>query len=441
MITGGVNIAASTPKNLKLRVENNLSDEEAKIKVSFDRNKKITKVEGITSGGKKISFDKTSLIGQNANKLVNLLVKEVYKEGKSVDDVDRYKNFILIELEDDIDMDKGDFIKKLIVNTENITKNHGKKYNKNDDVKYLVGDYISIEKAEEIALRDSGYKKADVVFTEREFDYDDTRGLYEFEFHTGGIEYDYEIDGETGIIIKKNLDNKNYRKNIGKKPISLEEAEKLVLLDIKSSKDKLAHMKRKTDKDDGRKTYEFEFLLDGIEYKYKLDSLSGLIIKKEKNIKNIIKSKQKDYKYISVEKAEEIVLKDANLSLDKVVFKDRDFDYNNNRPVYEFEFIGDGLKYEYEIDAIDGSILKKEVDGKKTNSDKSPSKEGISMKEAEAIALKDAKASLDKVVFKDRDFDYDDNRPIYEFEFIFNGLEYQYEIDGLSGQIIEKEID
>ena len=62
--------------------------------------------------------------------------------------------------------------------------------------------YISAEEAKTAALSHAGLSATDVTRLRAEFDYDDGRAEYEVDFHVGGYEYDYEIDAETGRVIK-----------------------------------------------------------------------------------------------------------------------------------------------------------------------------------------------------------------------------------------------
>ena len=45
----------------------------------------------------------------------------------------------------------------------------------------------------------------DAVFTKAKLDYDDNRDVYDIEFYSGTIEYEYEISVYGGSIIKKML--------------------------------------------------------------------------------------------------------------------------------------------------------------------------------------------------------------------------------------------
>ena len=65
---------------------------------------------------------------------------------------------------------------------------------------------IGLEKAKEIALKHAGLKKSEVTKLKAERDRDDGIVKYEVEFEKGRMEYDYEINAETGKILKAEKD-------------------------------------------------------------------------------------------------------------------------------------------------------------------------------------------------------------------------------------------
>lgn len=52
------------------------------------------------------------------------------------------------------------------------------------------GNYISADRAKQIALNDAGVKEANAVFLQANLDWDDGRMKYEVEFYSGTTEYD-----------------------------------------------------------------------------------------------------------------------------------------------------------------------------------------------------------------------------------------------------------
>lgn len=62
--------------------------------------------------------------------------------------------------------------------------------------------HITPERAKDIALKHAGVTEKDVRGYESELDFDRGRELYEIDFSVGRTEYEYEIDAETGEVIR-----------------------------------------------------------------------------------------------------------------------------------------------------------------------------------------------------------------------------------------------
>ena len=67
-----------------------------------------------------------------------------------------------------------------------------------------------------------------------------------------------------------------------------------------------------------------------------------------------------DKAYIGSSKALEIAYSDANISADDAIASKVEMDYDDGLMVYEVEFYYNNLEYDYEIDAINGAIIKGE---------------------------------------------------------------------------------
>ena len=64
-----------------------------------------------------------------------------------------------------------------------------------------VAEGISEQEAKEIALNHAGFKESDVEFTRVNKEMDDGIWQYEIEFVAGEMEYDYDINAETGDVM------------------------------------------------------------------------------------------------------------------------------------------------------------------------------------------------------------------------------------------------
>ncbi|WP_161951308.1 PepSY domain-containing protein [Streptococcus suis] len=140
----------------------------------------------------------------------------------------------------------------------------------------------------------------------------------------------------------------------------------------------------------------------------------------------------------TIDSAKTIVLKDLGLKANQVRFKEVDFE----KGIYEIDVVANNVEYDYDIQASTGKILKKKsktLAPKKTTAQPTQPKKTtvsvtISMEQAKNIALKDAGLAANKVRFKEVDLE----KGVYEVDFVANNLEYDYDINGLTGKIIKK---
>ena len=125
-------------------------------------------------------------------------------------------------------------------------------------------------------------------------------------------------------------------------------------------------------------------------------------------------------------------------------------DYDEDAVVYEVEFLYGGLEYEYEIEAVTGAILKRDCEPEEDDDDdwsigqkEKPAKttQLIGKARAKEIVLAHRNLKESDVRFVKVELDEEDGRSVYEMEFLAGGIEYEYEIDASSGEIIKYEAD
>lgn len=68
------------------------------------------------------------------------------------------------------------------------------------------GASISADRAKQIALEHAGLSANSVPYIKAELDYEHGRLVYEIEFREGWMEYDYEIDANSGAVLKYEKD-------------------------------------------------------------------------------------------------------------------------------------------------------------------------------------------------------------------------------------------
>ena len=137
---------------------------------------------------------------------------------------------------------------------------------------------------------------------------------------------------------------------------------------------------------------------------------------------------------LSEEAAKSAALSHAGLNGADVTFTKVKLDQDDGQTHYELEFLCGGARYDYEVDAYTGSIWKSERVG-------SPELQTITAAQAESIALQHAGLSADQVVERKSELEEDDGVLHYQVEFKRSGVEYEYEIDAVSGAILKAEQD
>ena len=122
------------------------------------------------------------------------------EDGVKVYDVEFYKGNV--EYDYEIDAKTGKILEK-DTDIENYTI--PTKQTKNNNAKNTTNNaYIGVEKAKAIALKDAGLGSA--TFTKAKLDTDDGVKIYDIEFRSGNMGYDYEIDAKTGTILEKDAE-------------------------------------------------------------------------------------------------------------------------------------------------------------------------------------------------------------------------------------------
>lgn len=141
---------------------------------------------------------------------------------------------------------------------------------------------ISADKAKKIALGDAKLAEKDVTFVKVELEFEDNRLVYDVEFYSGNVEYDYDIDAVSGAIVSADKDIENYV--IPAQPsteakateISVEKAKQIALSHAGVSSARFT--KAKIDYENGVKVYEIEFKVGNMEYEYDINVLNGAIV-------------------------------------------------------------------------------------------------------------------------------------------------------------------
>lgn len=157
-----------------------------------------------------------------------------------------------------------------------------------------------------------------------------------------------------------------------------------------------------------------------------------------------------DKAYLGEEKAKETALSHANLSSDQITQYEIELDYENGMMVYEISFDCEGFEYDYDIDALTGTVLKNE---KKPDKDYNPPQNStantqpdssasyIGEAKAKEAALAHACVSPDSITGFQCKLDDEDGNMVYEIKFRCGAYEYEYDINASNGAILKHEKD
>mgnify|MGYP004653953611 CR=1 FL=1 len=269
--------------------------------------------------------------------------------------------------------------------------------------------FISLQRAKEIALNDAGITDPnDVIFTVEELNRSVDRSCWVLEFYTKKFQYSYKIDAETGDILFF-----DYHIDIAKaKEIALKDAE------VYSFAEKITFTVEEY-VGGGIKTPYFYFVFnnDTTQWTYRIDATLGTVI-----------DKSKAPLFITLQKAKEIALKDAEIeNSTAATFTMELLNRNSGRPCWALEFYTEKYQYSYKIDAKSGEIIY--------------NRRYLYIERAREIVLQDASLiGYGKIVFTVETLvDGGIKTPYYIFEFNDDKTQWLYRVDATNGLIIFKQ--
>ncbi len=328
---------------------------------------------------------------------------------------------------------------------------------------------ISQEKALAIAKKDAGVSNKEIFNLEVKLDKEDGIRVYEIEFDTTEMEYEYDIAVSDGKIVNRKSeqqDNLPPKATVTPKPatttpkptaptqtaeISQEEALAIAKKNAGVSNKEIFNLEIKLDKEDGIRVYEIEFDTTEMEYEYDIAVSDGRIINRQAEAKDHISanapvaSTSKPSTEITQDTALSSAAKDAGISESEIFNLKIKLDYDDGIHVYEIEFDAGIYEYQYKIAALDGTILEKEMEESDDLLSSGGKNQGaadkITREDALAIARADAGILDGELLDLEIELDDDDGIRYYNIEFCCDGCEYEYEIGTLDGKIWKIEHD
>ena len=273
--------------------------------------------------------------------------------------------------------------------------------------------YIGEAKAKEIALNHAGVDASKVSWIFAKQDYDHGRMEYDVEFLFGNKEYDYKIDASTGTILGFDYDIEWHM--AGSDTVSQSST------DIGAEKAKSIALKHA-----GLAASDTAFIYANLDYEI-MPSLVGseMCIRDRANTD------------IGAEKAKSIALEHAGVAAADTVFINVELDYDDGMRVYDVEFFSGNKEYDYKIDAASGAILGFDFDVEWYT---------VSSKASDYIGEAKAKQIVEQAagttgVYTEFKLEVDDGRVLYEGEMRSGWMEYEFEIDAVTGAILDWDAD
>ena len=141
---------------------------------------------------------------------------------------------------------------------------------------------------------------------------------------------------------------------------------------------------------------------------------------------------------ITEDDAKNAALAHAGLTADQVSFARAHQDWDDGRLVYDVEFYtSDYKEYDYEIDANSGEVLSYDYDAEYYDRPVAPTgtSAAITADQAREIALAEVPGASASDIWE-FEADRDDGRIEYEGKIVYDGMEYEFSIDGTSGAIL-----
>ncbi|MGB4985694.1 MAG: PepSY domain-containing protein, partial [Erysipelotrichaceae bacterium] len=201
----------------------------------------------------------------------------------------------------------------------------------------LMNDYITRNKAFELAMKKLDLKSVVIVGATIEFDEENDIFVYEVNFAHNNRNYEVDVNAKNGEIVSWNIEPLD--KPIGDLKFSKNDAIEIALKEFKLDKKDVKNILCGID--DGQ--YEVEFLYDNKEYEIRVDVNSGKIISKKADIDD-----NSNYQInITASQAVEILSKNLNIKRNQMI----NLDVELEKGIYEIEFSYNSKMYKYYVNA------------------------------------------------------------------------------------------
>ena len=174
------------------------------IEIEYDDDGLVTEVEGVNDEGRAIAGGYAGYEGRECRAVVSDLVGEIYEAGHFNQTVDGHDRNVIVKLEQGSSYPGEEFLRGIEDDVRATVGEFGLKSDALSVAPEQLDDrgYIGLDAAKDIVLSQLGLTEAS--FNDHEYELDD--GVYEMEFTSGGVEYEYEVDARTGKVLEADVD-------------------------------------------------------------------------------------------------------------------------------------------------------------------------------------------------------------------------------------------
>lgn len=249
--------------------------------------------------------------------------------------------------------------------------------------------------AEDIALKDAGIDYSQARIHRTEFDFDNGQYLYDVEFSSNGVEYDYRIKASDGTILWRDSEpmdgyaanvNGNQTQGQAQQPSAeqqqaqetlaqaqetlaqAQEAQKQAEAAQKQAQEAAAQAQQQQQAQEAQKQAEVaqkqQPAAQTTQQQPAAQSAPQQPAAPAAQPQPAPQPQQpaQNTSYISVDQAKNIALGQAGLSASGVNFGKTKLENDDGRAEYEIEFYSGTTEYDYTIDAVTGNVLEYDVD-------------------------------------------------------------------------------
>ena len=205
-----------------------------------------------------------------------------------------------------------------------------------------------------------------------------------------------------------------------------QEAETFAFMDADVKEDEVTNLRTHLEKDDGVYVYDIEFYVGNIEYEYEIRAEDGVVLEKDK------------------EDRTPKVRTDAAANKNSQTASDDAAVQEEITPEAAAQIGEDAPEPAKEQPAQTSEAAPAAAETGANAADKEePAADNkyISVDRAKQIALEHAGLKEDEVKFTTAKFEDDGGRKEYDVEFYRGNLEYEYEIDAVTGRILDSEVE